>query len=130
MKKKILIVVTVLLIFPLATPMSTVQATPSFSSSYWQSPLHPRKVITTKRVKIWKINGNVPGYKQYPVKKKWLKKGSVVHVTQLASWPWGFSGKIPGIGKASKNGYFWVYMKQSSNWLVKYSKKNLKKYGN
>ncbi|WEV40526.1 hypothetical protein [Lactobacillus sp. ESL0681] len=130
-KKLILLFVAVSLgISPAIISVKTVQAVPSFKSSYWQRPLHPRKVITTKRVKIWKINANVPGYKEYPMKKKWLKKGSVVHVAEMASWSWGFQGHIPGIGPANGKGYFWIYNKNTSNWLAYYNKKNLKKYRN
>ncbi|MDF7671769.1 hypothetical protein PT281_00525 [Lactobacillus sp. ESL0701] len=130
MKKKWLnlAAIAIMGVSAVAVPVCNVQAVPSFNSSYWQRPLHPRKVITTKRVRIWKINANVPGYEEYPMKKKWLKKGSVVRVSQLASWPWGFEGHISGVGPSHGKGYFWVYNKSTSNWLAYYNKKNLKKY--
>lgn len=132
MRKKLIIAVAIIFsgIIVINTPISKIRAVPSFESNYWQRPLHPRKVVTTKRVKLWKINANVPGYKEYAMKKKWLKKGSIVHVAELASWPWGFEGHIPGIGASHGKGYFWVYNKSNTKWLAYYNKKNLQKYCN
>lgn len=101
----------------------TVNALPSVNTDYW---FKPRKMITTKNQQLLLINGNKAGYQQTAVKKKTLKKGSLVTVKQSASWPWIFSGNIPGIGSNIKNGYFWVNMNHSTNWLKKYSKQSPK----
>lgn len=101
----------------------TVNALPSVNSDFW---FKPRKMITTKNQQLLLINGNKAGYQQSAVKKRTLKKGSVVTVRQAVSWPWIFKGYIPGIGKYIKNGFFWVNMNRSTNWLKKYKSTKFK----
>lgn len=101
----------------------TISALPSVNSNYW---LKPHKVVTTKSQRLALIDGNKVGYLQAPVKKRTLKKGSVLTVRQAVSWPWIFEGYIPGVGKHIKNGYFWVNMNRSTNWFKKYKKQSPK----
>lgn len=109
--------------FAISSTSKTVVAMPSVNSNYW---LKPHKVVTTKSQRLSLIDGNKVGYLQAPVKKRTLKKGSVLTVRQAVSWPWIFEGYIPGIGKHIKNGYFWVNMNRSTNWFKKYKKPSYK----
>lgn len=113
-KKAIILAISFMCICVPAIPTTKVQALPSAQSEYW---LKPRKMKVVKNQRISLINGNTVGYKQRPIKNRTLKKGSVVTVRQAASWPWIFIGNIPGVGKSSKNGYFWVNMNHSTTWL-------------
>ncbi|WEV43975.1 hypothetical protein OZX56_01730 [Lactobacillus sp. ESL0684] len=128
MKKKWLILAilpALVLTFTSIGSLEDVQAVPAQSSHYWWKP---RKMITTKKQSLWKINGSEPRYEQRLVQKKNLKKGSIVTVEAPANWPWAFIGNIPGIGQATEGRYFWVNNNDSNKWLAKYNQKNLKKY--
>jgi len=129
MKRKwlILLIVPIIgFIFNLTIPTNTVKAVPTIGSHYWWKP---RKVITKKKQQIYLINGRTPVYRQHAVKKRMLRKGSIITVsTSGGSWPWIFHKRIPSIGKANYSHYFWVNNNHSSNWIVKYNRSNLKKF--
>lgn len=116
MKKKLLLIVATLLF---ALPFGgMVSARNTYQSMYWYR--HPRKVIVTKRTRLYRIKVRNPLYKCRPDKSVVARKGSVLKIQRAASWYWIVTSK----GKTAK--HFWV-TKKDVGWFTPYTKKRYKR---
>lgn len=107
------LIMCVVAVLSLSTPVFA--ASYNYSSQHWW---HPRRVQVIKNTRIYEIRTRIPAYKERAVKSKILKKGSKVTIENGGSGgAWAFEGKIPGIGKAYGQKYFWSCRDYSTKWF-------------
>lgn len=116
MKKKLLLILATLLF---ALPFGgMVSARNTYQSMYWYR--HPRKVIVTKRTRLYRIKVRYPMYKCRSDKSIVVRKGSVLKVQRMASWNWVVTSK------SWTRKHFWV-VGGNLGWFTPYTKKRYKR---
>lgn len=116
-------IVKILLAFLLLLSLS---ATVKSQKVFAQDWVKPKKVIVTRRMKVYQVHVKDPVYKSTLGKHKWIKKGQVVRITHSRV---NYAFFILGKGFKNTGRRWWVIPRHyQCDWFVWYNKHNVKKY--
>ena len=99
--------------------LSTSSNNVSAHSWYWWAK-KPRTVVLTRPRYIYEIQGTIPRYKSYEIRKKLLKAGTSIKIQHVASYDWIVTKRGYANGYFKKNQKFWVMNDSKRKWKETY----------